>query len=316
MDSRQARYLIALAEELNFTRAAKRCNVSQPPLSRAISQLEQQVGAQLVVRDTHRVALTAAGQSLVHDARRALNLLKDGSALARRIAQGLEGTLTIGFGGSMVYAFLPTVIRHFRQRVPLVEIKFRSMPVGAQIDAIREGVVDVGVVLLPAYDELIATQTIFKDPIGLALPDSHPIVRLGRKIANIEDLSKDAFVVYAPTRGFNFHANLFALCSTAGFEPRIVHEAPTTDALIGIVACGEGIATVPASVQHLRTRGVTYLPLNTARAPKHLTTWHFAFAWHKERVPSVAVEFLRRARDVDFKGFSKSFTTYARTKFD
>jgi DNA-binding transcriptional LysR family regulator len=307
MDTRQARYLIALAEELNFTRAAKRCNISQPPLSRAISRLEREVGAQLFVRDTHRVALTAAGQNLVKDARRALELLEKGAAAARRIAQGLEGTLTLGFGGSMAYAVLPAAVKHFRRRAPHVELKFLAMPVGAQIDAIREGIVDVGVVLLPVYDELIATQTIIEDPVGLVAPDNHPTVRSRNKVATISDLAESSFIVYTPMRGFNFHANLFALCRIAGFEPRIVHEAATTEALVGIVASGEGVATVPASVQSLRTHGVTYVPLNTGKAPKNLTTWHFAFAWHKERATPVAIEFLRRAKEIDFSLFTKSF---------
>jgi LysR family transcriptional regulator, benzoate and cis,cis-muconate-responsive activator of ben and cat genes len=114
MELRQLRYLLAVAEELNFTRAARRCNVSQPPLSRSISELEDEIGVRLFDRNTHRVSLTAAGSSLIDDARRALELIDSCTDRARRVSIGLRGTLVLGFGGSPVYALLPNLIRRFR----------------------------------------------------------------------------------------------------------------------------------------------------------------------------------------------------------
>lgn len=307
MDLRQVRYLIALADELNFTRAAQRCNVSQPPLSRAISLLERQVGAQLFLRDTHRVALTAAGQRLVDDARRAIGILDESASLARRIAQGLEGSVTLGFGGSTVYAVMPELVRHFRNMVPHVEINFRAMPVLGHIDAIREGTIDIGVVMLPTDDETIETQPILKEPLGVALPEEHPLARSGRRSIKITELAKEPFVVYQPARGYHYQADVVALCRFAGFQPRIVHAAPTTEGVVGVVACGEGVALVSASAQRLQMRGVTFRPLSIGKAPRHLGTVHFALAWHNKRLTPAAAEFLRRAREVDFQGLSRTF---------
>lgn len=315
MDTRQARYLVILAEELSFTRAAQRCNVSQPPLSRAIAQIESEVGAQLFLRDTHHVSLTAAGHSLVRDARRALEALDSGIASARRIAQGLEGSLTIGFGGSIVYALLPAMIRHFRRLAPHVAVNYRPIPIIQHIDAIRDGTIDIGIVVLPIHDELIATQTILAEPRGLALPNEHPLIKSKRKFAIVDELAKDVFVVYAPARGFNYHSDLITLCRMAGFDPQIGHEAPTTEALIGIVACGEGVAIVPASAQHLQVRGVSYLPLRAGKAPRQLTTSHTGFAWHKNRLSPVGQEFLRRAKELNFKNLAKSFSHYTSAPF-
>jgi DNA-binding transcriptional LysR family regulator len=306
MDTRQARYLIALAEELNFTRAAERCRISQPPLSRAISQLERQIGVQLFLRDTHHVALTAAGQRLVTDARRAIEILDESTGLARRIGQGLEGALTIGFGGSTVYAIVPEVVRHFRRTVPHVQINFKPMPVGDHIDAIRDGAIDIGIVTLPLQDEIIATQPILSEPHGVALPDGHSALR-SRKAIKIAELAKEPFVVYQPVPGYHYQADLVALCRSAGFNPRIAHFAPTTEAVIGIVACGEGVALVSASAQRLRMRGVAFRPLHIGKAPKHLGATHFALAWHRERVSPAAVEFLRRARELDLQPQAESF---------
>lgn len=307
MDTRQARYLIALAEELNFTRAAERCRISQPPLSRAISQLERQIGVQLFLRDTHHVALTAAGQRLVADARRAIDILDESAGLARRIGQGLEGALTIGFGGSTVYAAVPELVRHFRRTVPDVQINFRPMPVGNHIDAIRDGAIDIGIVTLPLQDEFIATQPILNEPHGVALPDDHPALRSRRGPVKITELAKEPFVVYQPVPGYHYQADLVALCRSAGFNPRIAHWAPTTEAVIGIVACGEGVALVSASAQRLRMQGVAFRPLHIGKAPKHLGSTHFALAWHKQRVSPAAAEFLRRARELNLQPLAESF---------
>jgi DNA-binding transcriptional LysR family regulator len=118
MNLRQLQYLVAAADELNFTAAAARCNVSQPPFSRAISDLEAEIGARLFNRTTHHVSLTAAGEWLVGDVRRALAMITDASEQAGRLAAGLRGTIKIGFGGSAAYALVPEMVRRVRASVP------------------------------------------------------------------------------------------------------------------------------------------------------------------------------------------------------
>jgi len=294
MDVRQMRYLIAVADELNFTRAAERCNVSQPPLSRAISQLEDEIGVRLFERDTHGVTTTLAGQSLVEDARRALTLIREGAERARQVAHGLRGTLAIGFGGSPVYSLLPALVHRFRQAVPDVQISFRSMAVLRQIDALREGEIHIGIVRLPVHDEVIETQFVHREPLLAALPANHPILSGAPRI-RIGDLARDRFVTYEPRRGFNYHADLFALCRLAGFEPDVAHEVGTTESIIGIVACGEGVAIVPASAERLRMRGVAFRPLDITDVPPRLSTVEFALAWHRDRLTAAAAEFIQRA---------------------
>ncbi|WP_150113452.1 LysR family transcriptional regulator [Sphingomonas paucimobilis] len=218
MDLRQMRYVIAIAEELNFTRAARRCNISQPPLSRAIRELENEIGARLFDRDKHHVALTPAGKVFIADARKALEILDDGSARARRFAEGLSGTLDIGFGGSTVYALVPALVRRFRETTPEVEIVFHAMSVLHQIEALRLGEIDVGTVRLPIFDELIETRFVHSEPLIVALPVGHPLLSDSGAIG-IDALRASPFVAYQPTRGFNVHADLQALCRLAGFDP-------------------------------------------------------------------------------------------------
>ena len=291
MDLRQMRYLIAVSEELNFTRAAERCNVSQPPLSRAIRDLEEEVGARLFDRSTHHVALTPAGESLVADARKALAIAEEGLERARRLSRGFTGTLTFGFGGSTVYALLPLLVRRFREAAPSVHIRFQAMSVLHQIEALRDGQIDVGIVRLPIFDELIDTKFVYSEPLAVALPWGHPLLAHSGAV-DIAELQSNRFVTYEPARGFNFHSDLHALCRRAGFTPAIAHEAPTTEAVVGIVACGEGVAIIPSSAERLRMRGVSFRPLAAVPADASLHTVRFALAWRKGQPGSTVQKFL------------------------
>lgn len=294
MDLRQLRYLVALAEELNFTRAAARCHVSQPPFSRAIRDLEIEIGARLFERDKHRVALTPAGASLVEDARRSLALIAEGTLRAQRTAAGYSGTLTFGFGGSNVYSLLPALVASFRKVAPDVLISFKAMPVLSQIDALREGTIDIGILRLPVFDELIATRFVYAEPLVVALPAGHELLADSSAIT-IDQLAGSPFVTYEPTRGFNFHSDLLALCNLANFAPNIVHLAPTTEAVVGIVACGEGVAILPASAERLRMRGVAFRPLSIRGVAPSLRSVKFGLAWRSGFETAVVSRFLEHA---------------------
>lgn len=291
MDLRQMRFVIAVAEELNFTRAAARCNVSQPPLSRAIRDLEAEIGVQLFERDTHSVRITLAGAALASEARLALAAIEKGVETARRTASGLRGTLKLGFGGSTVYSLLPSLVRRFRTEVADVELTFCPMPVLSQIDALRSGEIDIGLLRLPIFDEKIETVYVYSEPLIVALPEGHQLLSNGGPVT-IEDLKSSRFITYEPTRGFNFHSDLLALCRLAGFAPEIVHQVATTEAVVGIVACGEGVALVPASAERLRMKGVAFRPLDCGGTPEYLCEVRFGLAWCKDAPSATALRFI------------------------
>jgi len=295
MDLRQLRYFLALSEELNFTRAAARCNVSQPPLSRAIAQLEEELGAVLFVRDTHHVALTAAGRVLAEDAKRLLAAAEEAGDKARRTARGQRGTLKLGFGGSTVYSLWPRLIQGFREAAPDVRLIFSSMPVLEQIEALRDGQVDLGLIRLPIMDEMLMTETVYHERLAVALPPGHPLCSASEPV-RIGQLASDRFVTYEPRRGFSYYADLHALCKLAGFEPNIAHEASSTEAVVGIVACDEGVAIVPSSAERLRMHGVSFRPLLVSSKPKPFETVTFGLAWNREAPSPVVMEFISYAR--------------------
>ncbi|MCH4152673.1 MAG: LysR substrate-binding domain-containing protein [Sphingobium sp.] len=295
MDLRQLRYFLVLSEELNFTRAAQRCNISQPPLSRAIAQLEDELSAPLFVRNTHHVTLTPAGQGLVEDARRLLSSVEDAADKARRTARGQRGTLKLGFGGSTVYSLWPRLLEGFRAEAPDVRIVFASMSVLEQIEALREGQIDLGLIRLPIMDEMLTAEVVYHEGLSVALPSAHHLCATDGAIS-IGQLAADRFVAYEPRRGFRYHADLHALCQSADFVPNIAHEASSTEAVVGIVACDACVAVVPSSAERLRMHGVSFRSLKISSNPQPFESVTFGLAWKRDAPSQVTMEFVAHAR--------------------
>jgi DNA-binding transcriptional LysR family regulator len=295
VEIRQFRYFLAVAEEFSFTRAALRCHVSQPPLSRQIARLEQEIGVRLLERDHHSVALTEAGRIFLEDARAVLARVDGSRERAIRAASGLTGRLTVGFGSSTAYALLPMLVRNFRTRYPDVELVLKSMPVIAQVEALRAGEIDVGVLRLPVYDEMISTQFVHREGLVVVLPATHALA--GARRIRLEDLAGCEFVAYQRSRGLGFHNDLIALCRAAGFEPRIVQESSPTEGIVGVVACGRTVAIVPAAARRLHVDGVVYRPLIApANAAPELTIVDFAVAWLRDSVSPTISGFVATAK--------------------
>ncbi|MEM7796114.1 MAG: LysR family transcriptional regulator, partial [Cyanobacteria bacterium P01_C01_bin.118] len=143
---RQLRYFVVVAEELNFTRAAEKLQIAQPPLSRQIQSLEQTLGFRLLERTNRRVALTAAGDVFLTDCRQILTNLEQGIRSAQRVAQGAAGQLIMGFEGAAHNDLILEIIRQFRAQFPDIELIMEEMPSGKQVDALRQGQLDVGLI--------------------------------------------------------------------------------------------------------------------------------------------------------------------------
>src|SRR5687768_5388451 len=167
IELRHIRYLIALAEEQNFSRAARRLHMAQPGLSYHIGELERRVGAQLVDRATRPVQLTPAGQALAMEGRRLLASLDEALEFTRHIAQGEVGRIRIGSVASATFEVLPRLLRAYRARFPDVQLVLREMTTPGQIEAIRTGEIDVGIVRLPYDTGELATYRILEEGLGL-----------------------------------------------------------------------------------------------------------------------------------------------------
>ncbi len=280
-----------MAEELSYSRAAARIHVSQPSLSRQVAALEAEIGVALLDRDKHRVSLTAAGRAYLERARELLVGLDQAADLARRSAKGQVGRLALGFGGSAAYTLMPAVLRRFRARYPEVEVTLQQLPLTAQLDALREGRVDVGFLLLPVDDPAVRTERLMRDRMVAAVPSDHALAR--RREVALRSLSDEAFVAFPREGGLGYRDRMVELCLKAGFTPRIVREAAPLESIVGFVASGAGIALLPAMARRLRVADVIYVPVT-----ERFAFMDFALAWRPDAKMPAIDAFLATSREL------------------
>lgn len=273
MELRHLRYFQAVAEELHFGRAAERLHIAQPPLSQQIRQLERELGVELFTRSTRRVDLTSAGAAYLKRVVTILDAVDDAGQQARRIADGVEGHLSIGCVGSATYSVLPRLVRAMHDALPHLEISIRGeMLAPAQLAALRSGDIDIGLMRPPVADDGVRCVTLRRDRLIAALPAGHPLAR--RDHLDIADLRDQDFIAHAGQGRSVMGGVLAAVCADAGFAPRIRHEVSETSTLVTLVAAGLGVAVVPAPTADLDVAGVTYCPLRPATLGVDLVAAH------------------------------------------
>ena len=268
MDLRRLTCFLAVADELNFSRAAQRLHMSQPPLSQQIRLLEQEMGAQLFERSRRAVTLTPAGLLLQEKARQIVELHQQAGELCRMAAHGLAGRLRIAFTASVpLFDAFSAMLRDFRTRYPEVELGLQHMTTGEQIAALTAGQIDIGFMRpSPAFriPVPIREQTLWRDELMLALPakqaaDSQPVA--------LSALADQPFVLHPSVLGGGLHEHILALCSEAGFVPRIAQPARETSTMLALVAAGLGLSIVPSVYERICPPGVVLQPL--ADAARH-----------------------------------------------
>lgn len=261
IDLRHLRQFIAVAEELHFHRAAERLNMSQPPLTATVRMLEDAIGAPLLERTNRVVRLTPAGQALLDHARLTVEQAALAVAAARDAAAGRVGTLRLTYVGSAMYGRLAAAIRAFRRGFPEVRLDLREATTAAQVTALRKGASDLAVLLPPLPDEAGLSMTVFDhDHVAIALPAAHPLA--DRPAIGLGDLAGEPFVMWPAAEGSGFHRQVFQLCMTAGFVPRVVQEAHQMHGVLALVAVEVGISVVPASMVGFRAGEIVYRPLD------------------------------------------------------
>lgn len=264
MEMHQLRYFVAVAEELHFGRAAKRENVSQPPLSLQIKKLESELGVVLFERTKRSVKLTEAGYAFLPTARSILTATLEGKRAAQKAHRGESGTITIGFVHSASISYLPTLIGPFRRQFPDIRIEFKEMTVSDQMKALNAGVIDVGILRAPTPDERVESFIVQREDFCVAVNITH---RLAQKHSlTVADLKEEGFVFYPEHRSPAFFHQLINLCAQAGFVPRVNVEANTMYTAVGLVGTDAGIAILPNSISVVQAPLVKYLPLKTPGA--------------------------------------------------
>lgn len=250
-----------MARERNFTRAAERLHIAQPPLSRHIQQLEHEVGAELFDRASRPLALTDAGRLLFEQAVQVLDRLDETTAMMRRLREADRLRFSIGFVASTLYGHLPEVIRRYRAARPGVELTLLELTTMEQIPALKEGRIDVGFGRVQLDDPGIERTLLRNERLSAALPVTHPLAsRTGH--LRLDELAGDALVVYPKAPRPSYADQVLALFRGRGLRPPVVHEVRELQTALGLVAAESGVCLVPASVERLRRDNVVYRRLD------------------------------------------------------
>lgn len=259
MDLHHLKYFLAVAEELSVGRAAVRLHMSQPPLTRQIRALEEELGVDLFVRTSKGVALTQAGEIFRKDASNIRMLLEAATDRVRRAGEGKLGRLDVGIFGSGIYDLIPKVLQSFRDKHPGVNIVLHTMSKAEQIEGLRQRTIIVGFnrMMQPVPDigrELVTTERLF-----IAMQHDHPLA--GMIAVPFRALSQHAMVLFPNTGRPNFVDKVLELCKQHGFEPSIAQEVGDAITGIALVASGFGVSLIPESATTVQMPGVVYRPL-------------------------------------------------------
>lgn len=267
MELRHLRYFVMVAEEKHFTRAAARLNMQQPPLSQQIRALEDELGFDLFKRHPKGVDLTTGGAVFLDEAKTILARVQEGSRRAARVAKGVEGTLAIGFTSSAAaHPLIPRIIRAFREQYPAVAITLDEGNAGRLTERSMAGQLDVGILRAPvSRPDGIEFHRLLVEELLMVLPVGHPALSDHPDAIELQAIRDEPFILVRRPGAPGMYANLLRACQAAGFEPHVAFEVERMLTNVSLVAAGEGVSVVPASMRDIHSESVVYRRILGAR---------------------------------------------------
>ena len=300
MELRHLRYFIAVAEELHFGRAAIRLQISQPPLSQQIKQLETELGVLLFTRTRQRVDLTTAGKSFLMSAYKITNLAVQACEEAKRVDQGESGQLILAFTGAIAFDLLPTILRSYKEKYPNINVILKQMTTADQILSFKRKAIHVGLVVMPVTSKLVNIELLYEEPFVVALPKSHHLAQQKGEI-NLVNLLNEQFIMTPRNSGEGYYDSIISLCQSAGFIPKKTQEAEELHTVVSLVASGMGVAILPSSIQFVKNDDIAYIPLSP-----NLPTYNTGVAWSKSEISPVVHSFISFLRESIIPEFSSN----------
>ncbi|RYY27092.1 MAG: LysR family transcriptional regulator [Sphingomonadales bacterium] len=260
MDLRQLRYFMMVADERNFTRAAERLHIAQPPLSRQIQLLEAELGAELLDRRERPLRLTPMGVLFREQAVQILGRVEDMRTMMSQAISTERRRFNVGFVASTIYARLPTLIRQFRAEAPKVDLGLIETVSLDQITALKEGRIDVGFGRIRFEDASVRRTVLREEKLVAAVASGHPLAKETQPIS-LARLAEEPLIVYPRSPRPSYADQVLSIFRDYGQEPRVAHEARELQIAVGLVAAEEGICIVPESVGMSRVADVRYMDI-------------------------------------------------------
>ena len=285
MEFRHLRYFLAVAEELNFNRAAARLHMAQPPLSVQIKALEKYLGVTLFLRQSRTISLTKEGEVFVDEARRILDQADQARQRVHRASLGRSGTLHIAGIAHAFWQILPASISAYSAAYPDVTIDLTEIDTAEALLRLRERTIDIAFVRAGTTDGDFVLRPLKSELLAVVVPSTHRLASRAR--VEITELTGEAFVIPKRSVSPYYHDQVVGALHAAGITPRTAFEGSTIQSQVGFVACGLGVTLAPTSARQLRTSGVVWVPL---AQPVSLT--EIAAVWIREDPPAVVRNFL------------------------
>ena len=292
MELRHLRYFVAVAESLNFTKAAAKLHLAQPSLTRQIHNLEEEIGVRLLNRSKSHVGLTEEGRSFLIDARRILTLATESVQAVQRLSRGETGQLNIAYLSNFDFELLPETLAAFRQTFPHVALNLFDMTPAEQFRALEARKIDLGFVGLhpPAANRELQWESITRHRTVVVLPVNHPLAR--KRQVHLRELKTMFFVGMSEKTHPGFREWLSQTCQPAGFAPRILQDAEVEPALMTFVAEGLGVTLAREHLKKLPHPGVTFRPL----APPVKSD--YCIAWNKDNDSRALQQYIEIVKDL------------------
>lgn len=268
------RYFVAVADDLNFTRAAAKLRLAQPSLTRQIHNLEEEIGVRLFNRSKTKVALTEEGRSFLIDARRILALATESILAVQRLSRGETGQLNIAYLSNFDFERLPETLAAFRQRFPHIALNLFDMSPAEQSRALEARKIDLGFVGLPppAGASTLQWEGVARQRTVVVLPAKHPLAR--RRVVKLADLENMFFVGMSEKTHPGFRDWLNGTCLQAGFTPRVLQDAELEPALMTFVAEGLGVTLAREHLKKMPHSGVVFRPLSPPVVSDYCIAWN------------------------------------------
>lgn len=291
LELRHLRYFVAVAEEMNFGRAAERLGIAQPGLSQQVRALEAIIGSRLLDRSRRAVRLTPAGEVLARQARETLAAADSALRAARRAGRGELGRLAVGYTASAAYTgVLTNILGGFRRICPEVELAVSAMTMQQQLEALAADRLDVCFIRPPVGLPMGVTSfPVLQEPVVIALPADHALA--GADMVPLAALAAETFVTPEHAPGVSFHHHTVVACQAAGFHPLLGPQGRDFVTVVSLVAVGLGVALVPRSVRCIGLPSIVYLPTDTAGLTAELAVAH-----RRTEGSAVARRFIRHAQ--------------------